>query len=513
MISGGDKMKFSEKLDLLMNMTKTSNSLLALNTALDASYISRLRNGKRKPARKGVYIENMAGYFVKNLTEKYQLTSLKDAMGLQENLQNNQDKLRLIISEWLKDDSKEKISSIEGFLDDFSNFSFNKASVSDGGVKDIIKLNPNDTKAYYGINGKRQVVLAFLSNVVMSNKKQTLLLFSDENMEWLTGNADFTTQWSILMSQVIMKGHKIKIIHTVSRDLDEMLVAIGKWMPLYMTGAIEPYYYPKKRDGVFRRTLFVSPDVAAITSSSFGESQDGGANLFTRDKEIMEGLKSEFEAFLSVCRPLMKIFTPQNREAYFEILSEFEKESCDTIIKSEPLSVMSMPTILIDKISTNLDETQSKIVRDYFNLRSQNFIRLVKTNKIHEIIKIPEQIELHNGTVRYPFTDMVQEGDISYTTEDFKAHISKIISMLETYKNYSVHIEENPDDIKSVIVAKENLGVLVAKPIKPSVFLAINESNLTVALWDYLNDKIKKQNHTKHSKQTTIERLRKLIQA
>ncbi len=505
-------MKFSEKLDFLMNMTKTSNSLLSLNTTLDASYISRLRNGKRKLVKKGDYIDKMASYFSKNLSEKYQLTSLQDAMGLKVNLPKNQDNLSVLISEWLRDDSDEKTSSLEGFLDEFTNFRFSKSNATSDGLSEIIKLDQKDTEAYYGINGKRQVVIAFLSNVIMSNKKQTLLLFSDENMEWLTGSAEFTMQWSALMKQVIMKGNKIKIIHTVSRDLDEMLSAVAKWMPLYMTGAIEPYYYPKKRDGVFRRTLFVSPDVVAVSGSSFGESQDGGSNLFTRKKEIIDGLKEEFEAFLTVCRPLMKIFTPQNRKEYFQILSEFEKESYNTIIKSEPLSIMSMPVILIDKISARLDETQRKMVREYYHLRTQNFVKLVKTNKIHEIIKIPEQNDLHNGTVMYPFTDMVQQGDIYYTIEDFKAHITNIILLLETYKNYSVHIEENPDDIKSVIVAKENLGVLVAKPIKPSVFLAINESNLTVALWDYLNDKIKKQNNAKDNKKTTIERLKKLIQ-
>ncbi|MBV1758609.1 MAG: hypothetical protein KMY55_12320 [Dethiosulfatibacter sp.] len=505
-------MKFSEKLDFLMNMTKTSNSLLSLNTTLDASYISRLRNGKRKPVKRGDYIDKMASYFSKNLNEKYQLTSLQDAMGLKANLPKNQDNLSVLISEWLRDDSDEKTSSLEGFLDEFTNFRFSKSNATSDGLSEIIKIDQKDTEAYYGINGKRQVVISFLSNVIMSNKKQTLLLFSDENMEWLTGSAEFTMQWSALMKQVIMKGNRIKIIHTVSRDLDEMLSAVAKWMPLYMTGAIEPYYYPKKRDGVFRRTLFVSPDVVAVSGSSFGESQDGGSNLFTRKREIIDGLKEEFEAFLTVCRPLMKIFTPQNREVYFQILSEFEKESYNTIIKSEPLSIMSMPAILIDKISARLDETQRKMVREYYHLRTQNFVKLVKTNKIHEIIKIPEQNDLHNGTVMYPFTDMVQQGDIYYTIEDFKAHITNIILLLETYKNYSVHIEENPDDIKSVIVAKENLGVLVAKPIKPSVFLAINESNLTVALWDYLNDKIKKQNNAKDNKKTTIERLKKLIQ-
>lgn len=206
----------------------------------------------------------------------------------------------------------------------------------------------------------------------------------------------------------------------------------------------------------------------------------------------------------------MKIFTPQNKKEYFEILTEFEKEACDTIIKSEPLSIMSMPSVLVNKISAQLDMRQGGMVRDYYNLRSQNFAKLLKTNKVHEIIKIPDQNQLDKGIILYPFTDMIQEGEIYYTTEDFHAHISNIISMLETYKNYTVHIEENPEDIKSVIMVKENLGVLVAKPIKPSVFLAINESNLTVALWDYLNDKIKKRSHTKDNKKTTIERLKTL---
>lgn len=506
-------MRFSEKLDLLMSMTKTSNSLLSLNTALDASYISRLRNGKRKPVKKGDYIESMAAYFSKNLNEKYQLTSLQNAMGLEKSLPNGQERLKLLISEWLRDDSDEKISSLEGFLDDFSNFSFSKSTIEINGTQDIIKLNENETEAHYGIKGKRQVVIAFLSNVIMSDKKQTLLLFSDENMEWLTGSTEFTTIWTNLMQQVIMKGNKIKIIHTVSRDLDEMLAAIGKWMPLYMTGAIEPYYYPKKRDGVFRRTLFVSPDVAAVTASSFGKSQDGGANLFTREKEMINGLKDEFDAFLSMCRPLMKIFTPHNRKHYFEILLEFEKESSDTIIKSEPLSIMTMPSVLIDKISWRLDENQSRKVKEYYDLRCENFARLVRTNTIHEIIKIPDKDELESGSVMYPFTDMIQGGDVSYTLEDFNIHINNIISMMETNKNYSVHIEDNPEDVRCVIMAKENLGVLVAKPIKPSVFLAINEINLTSALWDYLNDKARKPRNAKDSRKATIERLKKLIQS
>lgn len=40
-------MKFSEKLNFLLNLTNTPNNMLAKHLSLDPSYISRLRRGER----------------------------------------------------------------------------------------------------------------------------------------------------------------------------------------------------------------------------------------------------------------------------------------------------------------------------------------------------------------------------------------------------------------------------------------------------------------------------------
>ncbi|MDR7871024.1 MAG: hypothetical protein RIN55_09210 [Tissierellaceae bacterium] len=58
-------MEFNEKLDFLMNITKTSNSSLAHYLSLDASYISRLRSGKRQLPSNTNYVDKMASYFAK----------------------------------------------------------------------------------------------------------------------------------------------------------------------------------------------------------------------------------------------------------------------------------------------------------------------------------------------------------------------------------------------------------------------------------------------------------------
>ena len=122
------------------------------------------------------------------------------------------------------------------------------------------------------------------------------------------------------MIAVLSMGNKIKIIHTVSRDLDEMLNAIRQWMPLYITGLIEPYHYPKKRDGVFKKTMFVCPGVSAVISSSVGQSIDQAANLLVRNRIAISAYMEEFRQYLNQCKPLMRIFGVKEKESYLQTL-------------------------------------------------------------------------------------------------------------------------------------------------------------------------------------------------
>jgi hypothetical protein len=85
-----------------------------------------------------------------------------------------------------------------------------------------------------------------------------MFLYSDEDMGWLT-ETGFRAKWMALLPQALRRGHRITIIHTVNRGFDEMLSAIEKWLPIYMTGAVEPYYCPRPRDGILLRTLFIAP--------------------------------------------------------------------------------------------------------------------------------------------------------------------------------------------------------------------------------------------------------------
>lgn len=73
-------MNFAEKLDFLMNITKTSNSSLALATSLDPSYISRLRTGKRLMPKDEHIIHTMAVFLTRQVKDDLQKRILLDTL-------------------------------------------------------------------------------------------------------------------------------------------------------------------------------------------------------------------------------------------------------------------------------------------------------------------------------------------------------------------------------------------------------------------------------------------------
>ena len=117
---------------------------------------------------------------------------------------------------------------------------------------------------YFGIDGIRRAAIRFLGAVAASSKPQTLKLYSDQNLTWLSSDAEFVQKWSILMCLVLKNKNQIKIIHSIDRNFSEMLIGIEKWLPLYMSGMIEGYYCKNASDSRFCHTLFLAPETAAI---------------------------------------------------------------------------------------------------------------------------------------------------------------------------------------------------------------------------------------------------------
>ncbi len=501
-------MTFAEKLDFLMNITKTSNSALAHAVSLDASYISRLRTGKRLMPKDNHMIKNMTIFLARQFKEDYQKKALFDVLKLM-NIPSDSSLLANEITHWLISDGENSTQRVERFLSSLSSMADRSQRV---GMSDDSKpyFPGEPVSIYYGIEGKRQAAEYFLSEVAACETPKTLLLFSDEGTAWMTEDPAYARRWAELMVRVLAHGNRIKIIHTISRDLDEMLSAINQWMPLYISGSIEPYFYAKKRDGIFKRTLFIAPETAAVISNSVGDQVSSAANILLRDPDAVASFAQEFLQYLRMCRPLMRIFTAREREGCYAMLAEFEGGQGDTLIKTESLSLLTMPEHLLMQIHKRIHMDKSSDTTNH-KVRYERFLENLQSNHFTELISLPDVEAVKNGSIKVSMSEMLSGGAVYYTPEEFTAHLEHILVLLESFENYHIHLVDKPTDDRYTVYAREEIGVIIAKTSQPPVVLAINESNMTAAFWDFLKSMIDEKTYRAAKNADSIAVLRKYL--
>ena len=480
---------FSEKLNFLMEITKVQNNMLAAAVNVDASHISRLRHGNRNLPKNQTYLMPIARYFSRQIKVDYQKKIISDAIGIKNELPGDSEKLAKLLYDWLSDHTSGSDASVGSIIQSFSGIGQNKTETASFETEEYVGNN----RYYYGKCGKREAVIRFLTQVANEEIPQTLLLFSDEEMSWLYEDNAFAKKWAILLKNVLVKGNRIQIIHTVSRDLNELLEAVAKWIPIYATGAIEPYYYPKLRDGLFQRTLFIAPQTAAVISNSVQQKTDGMLNSYIDDKEAVAALSEDFNNYLSLCRPLMRIYNILNADKFKKLYIDFIEAEGDFISLRTNLSLPTMPKELIDEI---VDDDLSEL---YLNI-CKSYADTLKCYTFTEILTIPkaEDSSIH--------PEILGIGSIKLTKKQHVAHINNMISLLKANENYDVVLSDTP--IQNIIVlAKENVGVMMINTKPPYCTFAFNEQNMVGAFWDYLSS-IKKKTH---SRSKTIEDLEKFI--
>ena len=312
-----------EKIDFLMKITGTQNAALGKALSYDASYISRIRNGKRGLPLQQPFIEPAAEFFAEAIKEEYQIRAITEEMHLNTPWPQNRKEAAKLLEAWMSrkrpsENPLERILSAIQTRPQSMQQGFNDAYIPGPGEN-------TETRYYYGKQGKRDSVIAFLSDLAGSGKPYELLLYSDENMDWMLENPAFLKTWAMLMIKITMNGGHIKMIHSISRNAGEMYEAVTKWMPLYMSGAVEPYYYPKLRDGIFRRTIFIAEGHSAIVSNSVTGQQEEELNALITDIRAVKTITAEFNTYLSMCSKLMEIVRTDDPDELISIIDAFRE--------------------------------------------------------------------------------------------------------------------------------------------------------------------------------------------
>ncbi len=479
-------MKFNEKFNLLMNLLNIPNNKLAKALSVDPSLISRWRSGARDPVRNSEYVALISHYIATHTADKhclYELISVSPSI--------ETEALAKELSMWLVLDHTNDSSFVSNFL---SHLTKDTTLTLPPFVPELVENQATGKKlsveVYHGNEGKRKGVIRFLSAVIMSSKPCELLLYSDEPMTWLLEDPGFLNKWGLLLNETIKKGHRIKIIHTIERHSTELIVAISRWLPLYLTGSIEPYYYPNYQEALFKKTMFIAPGIGALTSNGMGESESM-EQLYYHDVNMISILQNEFDTYLRLCRPLMRIFTDQNITLFHELLHEFELQEGDlTYISTSPPLTMLPYDSLCDTL--NASDLQPEVIEYYKNFyikRKRAFQDHLKNNNRYDLIRLPsESVSIANDKAIFNSKNSILHEGIIFNKHLFIQQLENVKKTLKLNKHYHVSLNAHnlPDSI--LISFKKNIGVIIYKTDDPLIIFAINHPVMVSAFETYIED-------------------------
>lgn len=502
---------FSEKLDILMNAFHVSNTRLARYLNVDASLISRYRTGMRTLSAENQLITHICTYFSTRAKEQQQEVDLLDILDLPANA-DSMNNLKLLFDHlyiWLTEKQDTSGNSVmDNLLEKLDAFQseLNITLLPPESVY-ITAGELQTVESFWGIDGIRQAVIRFLTLTAEQNTPRTLYLYSDQRMNWLTSDINFTKTWASLMLTILSKGNRIKIIHTVDRESNELYSAIEKWLPLYMSGQIEPYYCKRPKDSCFTHTMFIASDLCLINSSCIGGTEERAEYVLNTDTRNVEYFTEQFQSLLTYCNSLMQIYTSKTADQYMLRHAEFERQDGDIKALLPSLSLCTMPLDLLTNIldRSNVPSDARKKILLYNENRTKRFYRSLSGNMVTEFTTLPADEQLFANKISIDLPKFILEDPIYYTPGEYSEHIKNIIQVLTQNSNY--HFCPLPaSHLRNIqIIVKEGVGAIVVKNGSPTIAFTFNHPLMCNALNTYMDSLSSRS--TRSSKSGTVAEL------
>ncbi len=479
---------FAEKLDALMRAMDVSNVRLARYLNVDASLISRFRSGVRRPDAEGRIISNICTYFSTIRSTAPQRTTLCALLGIP--LTDDPEALHAALCTMLRQPrGQDERVFLDNFLDKLDVFSAPGLTISGKLPPYIEGIVPQAVVYYAGVDGFRKAVLHFLRTALSSGSVRELLLYSDQNMDWLTQDEEFARTCASLMMQVLAKKIRVRIIHNVDRDLPEMLQGIEKWLPLYMTGLIDPYFCRRVRNSRFSFTVFIADKAAAVSSACVASAASIAQYAFTTDPLLIGNMRAQFASLLRSCGPLMQIFTPDSAQSYLQRLAQFERAEGDTDALLCSLSSYTMPHALLKSIlaRAGVDAALSRPVLEFHALSIKRAQKNLALFQVSDYIALPTDAQLFDGQVPVALPGLGIDQPVYYTPEEYAAHIAAMLRLLRENPRYSIHLLPESPFANVTVVVRQGVGTLFRKSAKPMAAFLCDHPMLYDAYSSYMD--------------------------
>ena len=472
---------FSKNLNELINTLKINIKDMSKYTLCDASSISRIRYGKTKPSEPIEFASKIASYVTNKYANETDITKI-------EKLTNNDgENLYNKVFKYLTNKEENKNNDmIKSFLNNLDKFNLNdyiKAIKFDELKVPTVPFYITKTKNYFGLEEMKKAELDFLKGTVLSKNNEDVFMCSDMPMEDLAKDIDFSKKWMFGIACLLKKGIHLNIIHNLDRPFNEMMLGLESWIPLYMTGQINPFYFKDISTNIYHNLTYVSGTLA-LAGECINNFHKDGKYFLTSNKKEVDYYKTKSNNLLKKANNLMNIYKEENSKSYNLFLDDYLNKDGDRkrILSSLPLFTMSDD--LLNEILKN-NKVPKKDINKIINYKNEEFNKynnLLKNNNINDIIYILSKEEFNKNVPSLSLSNIFYDKKIKYSYETYLKHLKETKRFANKNNNYILNISDYLTFNNISITIFDKKQVIISKEENPTIHFVIKHPKLVNAI-------------------------------
>lgn len=321
---------FVDNLNCLIVELKINISDIANFVGYDTSFISKVRNKRRKPSDLNDFSQKIVNF----IEEKY---NTNESIEIISSITNCTSKdlnknFNTVLYKWLVSHQENHSEIIKTFLqrldtfdlNDYTGIDFKKVKVPTSPI--ILK----NSKVFFGTEGRKKAEADFLKTTLLSKSKEPIFFYSNLPIAKAAQDESFKNKWMLAITMVLKKGLHLNMIHDIDRPLNEMLLGLESWIPIYMTGSISPYYFKEPPSNMFYESLYLSGSIC-VSGNCLKNNDENSRFYLTTKTDELNFYKEKAIYMLSKAKPLMTIYKETDKLQFDEFLKSEKKSNVKKI--------------------------------------------------------------------------------------------------------------------------------------------------------------------------------------
>ncbi|WP_316637854.1 helix-turn-helix transcriptional regulator [uncultured Ruminococcus sp.] len=476
---------YLSNLNALMKALDIRVSALAHGLSFDASHISKILSGQRRPGRITDFTHEIGSFISRSYADDRSLSILAKLFAVDRGALDSQRAVYDAVVTWLGTNTDADNSNPIGhFLDHMDSFSLDEF-INVIHFNDIklptVPFHLPTTKYYTALDGMKKCEIDFLKATAVSKSREDCIMYSDMPIEKMAQDEVFSKKWMFGMAMLLKRGLHIHLIHDINRPFREMMLGLEGNIPMYMTGQISPYYLPGQQSPVLHYLIKVS-GAAAMEGTAITGYHAEGKYLLTKADEELRFYRKKAERLLEKAKPLMDIYRSDRKQDYRAAMERYWREGDRmTVSAALPLFTLSQDALKAilrrNHISAKDAEEIERFRTDYLAIMTE----FSKSSKLRITVPAPTKDEFEKNPIHLALAEMFYETDVPYTYEEYSAHLQATLAFAEQHRNITVKPDPAPVFRNITYSVIEKTAVIVSKNKFPTIHFIIHHKKMVDA--------------------------------